>query len=263
MRKLFLSMLMLVGLVPMVSGESCFQIHGRAVDYRGDAFFAIWHIGTHHEFFLVDKKSIDLVCQYFDCESPDRQPALFADFTLCPTKPFKAGAAQPAIVKNIEHPRVVSDWPVSDSPREFVNQFYNWYAPRALTEDTPAGWLYVLKWIRLDLSPQLAKLIEKDAAIQSPCTKVVGLDFDPILFTQKPDEKYQSGEITQQTGHYFANIYRISSGEKSKNPDVIAEFVRQGDHWVFLNFHYPSEKTDLLSLLNSPKSICARPLDQK
>lgn len=90
--------------------EDCVKIRGRAVLYRGDAFFEIWHVGTHHIFFPADQQSVDLVCRYFDCESPDRQPALFADFTVCPKEPYKQGAAQPVTVKKVEHPRVISNW---------------------------------------------------------------------------------------------------------------------------------------------------------
>ena len=97
-------------------GETCFQIHGRAVWYRGDGFFAIWHVGTHHIFFPVDQQSTDLICQFFDCKSGDRQPALFADFTVCPTERYQPGAAQPVIVQNVRPPRVVPDWPPPSSP---------------------------------------------------------------------------------------------------------------------------------------------------
>jgi hypothetical protein len=104
-------LLLLAAMLPTASAQSCFQIHGRAVWYRGDGFFTIWHVGTHHIFFPADKESADLICKYFDCESGDRQPALFADFTVCPTEPFKVGAAQPVIVKKVLRPRVVADWP--------------------------------------------------------------------------------------------------------------------------------------------------------
>jgi hypothetical protein len=109
--RLRLQLLLLTFLVPNISAQTCFQIHGRAVLYRGDGFFTIWHIGTHHIFMPVDKQSADLVCQYFDCESGDKQPALFADFTVCPTRKYEVGAAQPVIVKKIEHPFVVPEWP--------------------------------------------------------------------------------------------------------------------------------------------------------
>jgi hypothetical protein len=106
-------LILLINPMHCQSAEPCRQIRGRAVWYRGDGFFAIWHIGTHHIFFPADKASGDLICQYFDCESGNRQPALFADFTVCPTEPYKAGAAQPAIVTKVQHPRVVPDWPPS------------------------------------------------------------------------------------------------------------------------------------------------------
>ncbi len=81
---------------PAASSQTCFQICGRAVWYRGDGFFAIWHVGTHHVFVPADKKSSDLICQYFDCANADRQPALLANFTVCPTKPYRRGEAQPS-----------------------------------------------------------------------------------------------------------------------------------------------------------------------
>jgi hypothetical protein len=91
--------------------EKCFPIRGRAILYRGDGFFAIWHVGTHHIFYPADKASADLLCDYMDCTSPRRQPALFADMTVCPTEPYKKGWAQPVVVKSVTHSYVVPDWP--------------------------------------------------------------------------------------------------------------------------------------------------------
>lgn len=91
--------------------EKCFQIRGRAILYRGDGVLAIWHVGTHHIFYPVGDKSWDLLCSYMDCKSPRKQPALFADMTVCPTEPFVKGAAQSAIVTKVTHYYVVPDWP--------------------------------------------------------------------------------------------------------------------------------------------------------
>ena len=109
------AVLLFAAIVPGASAQSCFKIHGRAVLYRGDGSFEIWHIGTYHTF-VPDQKSADLICKYFDCASGDRQPALFADFTVCPTEPYKAGAAQPVIVTRVQHPHVVPDWPPGSRP---------------------------------------------------------------------------------------------------------------------------------------------------
>lgn len=93
--------------------SKCFEIRGRAVLYRGDGFFAIWHVGTHHIFYPVGDKSWDLLCSYMDCKSPHKQPALFANMTVCPTEPYKKGSAQPAIVTKVTDYYVVPDWPPS------------------------------------------------------------------------------------------------------------------------------------------------------
>ena len=87
--------------------ESCREIHGRAISYSGDAFLEIWHVGTHHTFFVVDQKSTESIEGYLHYPESDNQ-ALFADFTVCPTEKYKKGFSQPVIVKKIRNPRLVS-----------------------------------------------------------------------------------------------------------------------------------------------------------
>ncbi len=254
-----LHLLVLAAMAPVVLAQTCFNIHGRAVDYRGDAFFELWHVGTHHIYFPADQKSVDLICQYFDCGSPDRQPALFADFTICPAEPFKQGAAQPVFVKNIQHPFVVAEWPPSKSPREFVEQFYAWYVPRAQSEDSTQGWNNSLKLMRWDLSAQLAKLLEEGAAARARCKEAVGLDFDPFLRTNEPSDHYEVGNIDRIGDHYRAKIHRIVSGKRKDVPDVIAEFVRKEGRWFFLDFYNPLDGTSLVSILKAPRPKCRVP----
>jgi len=118
MRKVLLLVVLMAVMLPARAAtkvQKCFQIRGRAVLRRGDGFFEIWHVGTSHFFFPADQKSADLMCHYFDCVSGDKQPALFGDFTVCPTKPYVPGAAQPVIVTKVEHPRVVAEWPPASS----------------------------------------------------------------------------------------------------------------------------------------------------
>jgi hypothetical protein len=256
MRKFFLLLLLTTALAPLGAEEKCVQIRGRAISWRGNAFFSIWHVGTNHRYFVVDEASQDLVCKYFDCESPSRQPALFADFTLCPTEPFKQEAAQPAIVKGVAHPRVVAIWPPPNTPREFVDEFYKWYGQRMARDIPDKNTLKLMHW---DLSPEVWKLLDKDRETQSSCREIVGLDFDPIVGSQEPSDSYKAGEITQQGLRYRASIYGTTNGQRATKPEVVAEFVHQGDRWIFLNFFYPSAKTDLLTLLRPPRPKCTVP----
>jgi hypothetical protein len=104
----------LLGLIPLLlscslsSAEPCRVIHGRAILYSGDGLLEIWRIGTHHTFFVVDEKSTDLILKYIPYEGGDRQKALFADFTICPTARFKQGASQATIVTRIRHAHIVT-----------------------------------------------------------------------------------------------------------------------------------------------------------
>jgi hypothetical protein len=249
--------LALLGIIAsVVCAEPCTQIHGRAVWYRGNGFFALWHIGTHH-IFMPDGKSEELICQYFDCESGDRQPALFADFTVCPTEPFEDGAAQPATVKEVRNPLVIPDWPPPDSPREFLEGFLKWYVPRA--NAGKSDWKKTLKSMHWDLSARLARLLEDDAEAQARCNEIVGIDFDPILFTQDPAERYEVGAVERQGDAYRGKVYGVEHGQRSDGPDVIAVFSRANGHWLFLNLEYPSLKTDLISILKKPRPACTVP----
>jgi hypothetical protein len=90
--------------ISLIAGEPCQEIHGRARLYTGDGQLMIWHIGTHHEFWILDDKSWDLIFKYIPNGGGKD---LYADFTVCPTRPFRNGAAQPSTVKSIRHPKLV------------------------------------------------------------------------------------------------------------------------------------------------------------
>ena len=111
--RFFLSLAFVITLSPAAfAQEPCQDIHGRARLYIADGKLRIWQIGTKHEFEPADKTSWDKVARYLDNGgSPANQPSLYADFTLCPTQPYKAGSVQRATVKDIQHARVVPSQP--------------------------------------------------------------------------------------------------------------------------------------------------------
>ena len=116
MKTLCLIALTLAAASTLHAAEPCQTFHGRAHFYSGDSQFRIWHIGTHHEFEpdyagTDQGTSWDRVIDLLKAGDEDAGAAslndLYATFTVCPTKPLVPGAVQPAIVKRIEHPRVV------------------------------------------------------------------------------------------------------------------------------------------------------------
>jgi hypothetical protein len=113
--------LLVLALLPLQSVEPCRIIHGRATYYTGDGQLRIWHIGTHHTFRPDESRapdtddfspSWDKVVELLSAggkepEVFDRNE-LFADFLICPTQRYREGASQPAQVRHVYHPHVVS-----------------------------------------------------------------------------------------------------------------------------------------------------------
>jgi len=107
-RRLTWVALYLTAVVSVCHGQSCEKMRARAVFYSGDSYLEIWRIGTHHTFFVVDEKSTDLILETMHYNADGPLQGLYGDFTICPTKPFKEGHAQAAIVKQIENHCVVT-----------------------------------------------------------------------------------------------------------------------------------------------------------
>jgi hypothetical protein len=101
MRNRLVLLIVLLSPLSLLSTEPCQEIHGRARLCTGDGQLMIWQTGTHHEFWILDDKSWD---QIFKCIPAGGGKDLYADFTLCPTRKFRQGAAQPAVVKSVRHP---------------------------------------------------------------------------------------------------------------------------------------------------------------
>jgi hypothetical protein len=96
----------------------------------------------------------------------------------------------------------------------------------------------------------LASLLVKDTSAQAKCKELVGLDFDPFLYTQEPSGHYKVGAIRQLGKTYRADVFPAENDKESRKPDVIAEFEKREEHWVFVDFHYPSG-SDLITVLRS------------
>lgn len=144
------------------------------------------------------------------------------------------------------------------SARAFVSGFYNWYVPLALKDRAEPAWLIPLREKKAEFAPQLIRLLQADAAAQSKCEDLVGLDFDPFLNSQDPAEHYEVGRIKQQGSIFTAEIYRAQAGQRSSTPDVTASFAKRDHRWMFLNFYY-SQGANLVALLKAPKLPCSSP----
>jgi ribosomal protein L21E len=140
---------------------------------------------------------------------------------------------------------------LSDSARDFAQKFYSWYVPIALNEHAGPASDLALKHRSSAFSPELLRALKEDSAAQANSPgEIVGLDFDPFLNSQDPEDRYEVGKVTRKGDSYWVEVYGVRSGKRMEPVAVLAELVRRNGHWTFVNFHYPGPHgTDLLSLL--------------
>lgn len=142
-----------------------------------------------------------------------------------------------------------------DSVSQFVQKFYDWYAPLANRGGDLPPWASVLQQKESALSPRLAAALRADYEAQSKAEgEIVGLDFDPFLGSQDPCDYYRAGKVSPKGQSYSVEVRSTCAEGTGVGPAVVAELVPRNGSWVFDNFYYPSAQSDLLSVLRQLKS---------
>jgi hypothetical protein len=143
---------------------------------------------------------------------------------------------------------------VQSAASEFVANFYRWYVALAHEDHKEPPFALALRRDASIFSPELLKALGDDASAQAKASgEIVGLDSDPFLNSQDPDELYEVGSVTQKGGHQFFSLHGVSGGRRQSQPSVIAEVEQKSGHWVFVNFH-SADGSDLLSVLKKLKA---------
>jgi hypothetical protein len=129
---------------------------------------------------------------------------------------------------------------IEDSCQHFVKNFYDWYVPKAnMTHTGPASDL-ALKYRRHTFSSELYTALEEDSEARAKVAgkgEIVGIDFDPFLFSQDPCERYVVGNVTRKGNRYWVEVFGLCSGKKSATPDVVPELMTKDGQWFFVDFH--------------------------
>jgi len=145
------------------------------------------------------------------------------------------------------------------SPQEFVQSFYNWYGPVALSGKNPPTWNSVLTLKKQEFSPLLIRLLKEDAMAQSKCSELISFDFDPFLNTQEPAERYEVIASSKQGRTFKVEVYAVRFGKRGEKPEVVVELAQQDGNFQIVNFLYPSNGTNLVAILKSPRPRCTVP----
>jgi len=144
------------------------------------------------------------------------------------------------------------------SCQDFVQAFYDWYVPKSLMPHEGFASDLALKLKHSSFSPELARQLKEDSDVRAEAAKegeLDGLDFDPFLHSQDPDEHYVAGRIAVKGTSYWAEVHSVRDGKKSEKPDVVAELVRENGRWIFVNFHYGTMDEPGNNLLNILKNL--------
>ena len=136
------------------------------------------------------------------------------------------------------------------SVKKFVQNFYDWYTPRALKADNE---MRTLTEKAAMFTPQLRQaLIEDRRAQEKVSDEIVGLDFDPFLNSQDPAEKYTVKKVEHKGNAWLATVFGRYKGQKEDtDASVVAQVERTKTGWRFTNFIYG--KDNLLSELKQLK----------
>jgi len=139
--------------------------------------------------------------------------------------------------------------PSQSAVSDFVQRFYDWYTPLALKSGDTPSWIVALDKHGAQFDARLSRALRKDAEAQSRVPDdIVGLDFDPFLSSQDPEDKYAVGDLTEKDGVYLVSVYGVRKGKRAAKPDVVAELKAAKGSFQFTNFRYGADG-DLLVIL--------------
>jgi hypothetical protein len=144
--------------------------------------------------------------------------------------------------------------------RKVVQEFYDWYVPKAVQDHAGRPSDIVLEYDRSGFSAELFRKLKEDSEAQAKADDLVGLDSDPFLGGQDTCEPYSLRKVTRTGTRCWVEVHGSSCAKNAK-PDVVPELALKSGHWIFVNFHYPQlgKHTDLLSMLSKLSRDRQRP----
>jgi len=112
--------------------------------------------------------------------------------------------------------------------RAFVQEFYDWYYNRSM--DTPRAWYTAVEDRPQAFTPELLRLLRRNAHVQEQKGAIQAFDMDPFLNSQDPEGRYD-GQKARVEGEQCSVALQAAS---SVRPLLHWEQT----HWAFANFRY-------------------------
>ena len=143
--------------------------------------------------------------------------------------------------------------------RTYVDRFYTWYAPISEKRGNHDALLLALREKSVSFDGKLSKLLSDDVAAQQKAVgEIVGLDFDPFLYSQDSSGIYRAGRINWQQDRFLISIDHCNSVNKCRPTGVRALVGRMNSRFVFENFLYPEGRNLIETLIELRKGRASR-----
>lgn len=150
----------------------------------------------------------------------------------------------------------------SDSVKTFVQGFYDWYVPKALSSRSAPAWSTAVKEKRSYFSPELGRKLREDSETQA---KDGGGDrrtrLRSLLNSQDPGRRYSVGKVVPKGDSYLVEVHRVVSGKPEEKLAATAEVTGKNGQWYFVNFIYPGGH-NLLGVLKALKDDRDKPANK-
>lgn len=145
-----------------------------------------------------------------------------------------------------------------DDVRKVAVDFYKWYVPLVHKNlKGPASDVAIHQKAALFSEKLLRALREDSEASKHSPGQIVGLDWDPFLYSQDPYDRYEIGAVTKEGGIYQVSVFGFEGRKRETKPSTVAKIGQENGKWVFLDFISPDGKSLLeeLALLKKDRQL--------
>jgi hypothetical protein len=120
------------------------------------------------------------------------------------------------------------------SPREFLQDFYDWYVPLANVDAPEPAVNNVLRLRPMAIDSTLLRLLKTDSILRvSSPGEVVGIDWDPFLLSQDPCGHYSVGHETGDGNTREFEVVGNCGAASAKGPFTVTVGKQRG-RWVIV-----------------------------
>ena len=133
----------------------------------------------------------------------------------------------------------------ADSARRLVQQFYDWYVPRAANPRGRDMFMVAATRGPVPFDPELVRWLRIDSTARARAMdEVDGLDGDPYLNSQDPCTAYAARSAAASGASFLVSVVGHGGCPKHAAADVVVEVGHQNGRWTILEFRDPSRTNE-------------------